>query len=94
MSGGSMNYLYSRIEEAHFALDTSERKAFKAHLEKVSKACRAIEWVDSGDSSEGSETSAILECIDRQDILNQLIVDAQGVVKELNKWIETCNVNP
>jgi len=86
MSGGSMNYLYSRIEEAHFALDTPERKAFKTHLEKVAKACKAIEWVDSGDSSEGSEIKAILDCIDRQDVLNQLIVDARIIVEQLNKW--------
>lgn len=91
MSGGSMDYLYSRIKEAHFALDTPERKAFKAHLEKVAKACKAIEWVDSSDSSEGTEIEAILECIDRKDVLRQLIADAQETIKELNKWIEVCN---
>ena len=88
MSGGSMDYLYSRIEEAHFALDTPERKAFKAHLKKVAKACKAIEWVDSGDSSEGSETSAILECIDHQDVLDQLIIEAKTTIKELERWTE------
>ena len=86
MSGGSMNYLFSRIEEAHFAIDTPERKAFKIHLEKVAKACKAIEWVDSGDSSEGAETAAILECIDRQDILAQLIIEAKMITKQLNQW--------
>jgi hypothetical protein len=92
MSGGSMDYLYSRILDANFELNTPERKAFKAHLEKVAKACKAIEWVDSGDSSEGSETNKILECVTSQDVLNQLVKDAQRTVEELNKWIKSCNL--
>ena len=35
------------------------RRAFATHLLLVSDAMRAVEWVDSGDSSEGAEVAAI-----------------------------------
>jgi hypothetical protein len=37
MSGGSMNYLYSRLEYAEFTADTPERRAFAQHLKLVAK---------------------------------------------------------
>ena len=64
MSGGSMNYLYSRMSwEAEFTKDTPERKAFGDHLELVIKALHDIEWVDSGDYSPGDENEAIRACL-------------------------------
>jgi hypothetical protein len=56
MSGGSMNYLYRRVEEdATFIEKTPERKAFRKHLVKVAAALRAIEWNDSGDGARDEE---------------------------------------
>lgn len=64
MSGGSMNYLYLRIEsDATFSTDTQERKAFADHLAKVAKALHDIEWVDSSDYSSGDENEAIRACL-------------------------------
>ena len=64
MSGGSMNYLYSRIEwEADFETDTPERIAFAEHLKLVAKALHDIEWVDSCDYGVGDENEAIRACL-------------------------------
>ena len=44
MSGGSMNYLYSKLEyEANFREDTPERRAFAKHLKLVAKAQAMID---------------------------------------------------
>jgi hypothetical protein len=64
MSGGSMNYLYSKIEyDASFEENTPERIAFAAHLQKVVQALHDIEWVDSGDYGPGDENKAIRACL-------------------------------
>lgn len=64
MSGGSMNYLYSKLEyDATFRTDTPERKAFAKHLQLVVNALHDIEWVDSGDYSLGDENEAIRACL-------------------------------
>jgi hypothetical protein len=64
MSGGSMNYIYSKLEyEANFRQDTPERRAFAKHLELVIKALHDIEWVDSGDYGPGDENKAIRACL-------------------------------
>lgn len=65
MSGGSMDYLYSKIEhDGDFELNTPLRKRFKDHLSRVCKALHDIEWVDSGDYALGDEDAAILACIE------------------------------
>ena len=94
MSGGSMNYLYSHIQDAEFDLSTPERIAFKEHLNLIAKACKDIEWVDSGDNSEGSEIEFITKCINtkpKEDelitLLSTLYKDAQMGIDE--KWIPT-----
>lgn len=64
MSGGSMNYLYSKLEyDATFEQNTPERVAFAEHLKLVAEALHDIEWVDSGDYGGGRETAAILACL-------------------------------
>lgn len=64
MSGGSMNYLYSKLEcGADFEENTPERFAFAKHLKLVAKALHDIEWVDSGDYGPGRDTDAIRACL-------------------------------
>lgn len=64
MSGGSMDYLYSKLEyDANFREDTPERRAFAKHLRLVAKALHDIEWVDSGDYGPGDDTDAIRACL-------------------------------
>lgn len=67
MSGGSMDYLYCKVEEASFVKNTAHRVAFQRHLMKVAKALHDIEWVDSGDSAAGSENDAIEEVLNDED---------------------------
>lgn len=49
MSGGSMDYLYYKVENATFDQNTALRALFRDHLVLVAKAMRSIEWNDSGD---------------------------------------------
>lgn len=64
MSGGSMNYLYSKVLHcADFPLDTPERQEFAKHLKLVAQALHDIEWVDSGDYGPGDENAAIRACL-------------------------------
>ena len=62
-----MDYLYSRLDEANFELNTPLRLAFKAHLKKVVQALHDIEWVDSGDYGVGDEVEAIEACLTGDD---------------------------
>ena len=64
MSGGSLDYLYQKIQYAEFETESSpERRAFSEHLKRVVEALHDIEWVDSGDYGPGRELAAIRECL-------------------------------
>lgn len=86
MSGGSMDYLYAKVEDASFRADTPLRAAFAAHLKRVARALRAIEWNDSCDGDDG-EHEAILACISRADVLNVAIERADKALSELTQVI-------
>ena len=89
MSGGSMNYLYSKLEyDANFQCDTPERRAFKAHLALVAKALHDIEWVDSGDYGPGDENKAIRACIARDGVLQASIKQAEEAIENLSREIK------
>lgn len=75
MSGGSMDYLYSKVQDAEFLENTNLRKAFRHHLQKVSEALRAIEWNDSGDGAD-NEDVLIRECLPNDAELSQAIKEA------------------
>lgn len=84
MSGGSMNYLYSKLEhDATFDTSTPERRAFRAHLQKVAKALHDIEWVDSGDRGPGDENAAIRACLSDGAVLDAAIDRAREAHAEL-----------
>ena len=88
MSGGSMNYLYSKLEyDATFNTHTPERVAFKAHLAKVAKALHDLEWVDSGDKGPGDENAAIRACLQPDAVLFTLIEQAKDVMAALRKEV-------
>jgi len=63
MSGGSLDYVYGRVEDAASTVaaraETMLHRAFAAHLHKVAKALKDMEWMLSGDRSPGSEEPAI-----------------------------------
>ena len=96
MSGGSYDYIYSRIEDlANEIRPTSPlRKAFKTHLRKVAKACHDIEWVDSSDCSPGDEDEAIRACLGNDGpalVLAEAVAEAVRVKAELDAAIDTAN---
>lgn len=89
MSGGSMNYLYSKLEyEAFFRTDTPERKAFAKHLKLVAKALHDIEWVDSGDYGPGDENDAIRACLGDSLVLEAAIEQAHEAATMLRAEID------
>ena len=96
MSGGSMNYLYSKLEyDATFRTDTPERRAFAAHLVKVAKALHDIEWVDSSDNSPGDENEAIRACLGDAPVLEAAIEQAHEAAKVLRAELErACSGRP
>ena len=87
MSGGSMDYLYSRVEDATFHTDSPERKAFRKHLFLVAKALKSIEWNDSGDGDD-DEVKNIMACISHADVLKAVIEEGYKVQGELNRILE------
>jgi hypothetical protein len=88
MSGGSMNYLYSKIDmDANFDTNTPERKAFAKHLKLVSNALHDIEWVDSSDYGEGDENEAIRKCLGNNAILESAIEQANEALFNLQSEI-------
>jgi hypothetical protein len=89
MSGGAMNYIYSRLEyEATFTTDTPERRAFAKHLKLVVKALHDIEWVDSGDYGPGDETAAIRACLGDAVMLSTVLEMAKEAVATLQAEID------
>lgn len=88
MSGGSMNYLYSRLEYAEFDVDTPERRAFEQHLKLVAKALHDIEWVDSGDYAPGDENAAIRACLGDAVMLATVLEMAKEAVATLQAEID------
>ena len=70
MSGGSMDYLCYKVEEAFFLHGTLERKAFRKHLQLVAEALKAIEWNDSGDGADNEE-ELIRRCLGKGAVLDK-----------------------
>lgn len=90
MSGGHYDYIHNRFEEfgrAMLKCKEPHRKAFGRHLLDVAEAAHDIEWVDSGDMTEGDEKAAIMKCITKKDICDALVNDAQMMVDELQAWV-------
>lgn len=68
MSGGSYEYAFHHVEDFASALrgrslNDPDRMAFAELLDRVAKAMYDIEWVDSGDKSDGDELPAIRACL-------------------------------
>lgn len=63
MSGGAYGYKYFKIIEFAEEMQLNDdplRIAFQKHLMLVAKACKAIEWEDSGDTSKEHTDESIL----------------------------------
>ena len=87
MSGGSYDYVYSKIEDITIHNLTPERVAFQKHLKLVAKAMKAIEWVDSCDCSPGDESEAIRKCLSSSAAVEEWLVSAEKMIGDLRAEI-------
>lgn len=92
MSGGSLNYVYSRVQDAATEVagkaETPLHRAFAVHLMKVSQALHDLEWVWSADYGEGREVAAIEACLTPGATLEAATVRAQDAMRELQLELE------
>lgn len=94
MSGGSWDYLYSKLEDTADSLMHSslpERKAFGRLMMKCAAAMHDIEWVDSSDMSKGQEMPAIEAALGNNAkalILTEVIAQADASLKALQSALD------
>lgn len=92
MSGGALDYLYSRVEDAALTImsrsKTKEQLAFAKHLLLVSEALRDVEWVMSGDMDDGDDTAAIMKVITPDTVLQSEIERAEAAAASLQEAIK------
>lgn len=94
MSGGSLDYLYHKVEDVAIKLQNKEntplQRAFGLHLIKVAKALHDVEWVMSGDYSDGDDEKAIKEVLNddsNREVFAVLQTDALKLIAELKKFV-------
>jgi hypothetical protein len=93
MSGGSLDYLYHRVEEVAIELQkyqyTPLQRAFGAHLMRVSQALRDVEWVFDSDYGVGDDEKAIKEVLGDNAsgrAFELLKADALELIEQLKKY--------
>lgn len=93
MSGGSLNYAYSQVENIAYDLlsrsETNLHRSLAAHLMKCAKALHDVEWVLSCDYGPGDEVDAIRAVISRSDEVEQAKETARQLIAELNEIVES-----
>ena len=87
MSGGSLDYVCYKVDDA---IDTIEKrattvlqKAFAKHLKDVANALHDLEWVYSGDYSEGQEVESLRKVINKEMELKAATEQAEFALKQL-----------
>ncbi len=88
MSGGSLDYVYSKVEDAAEKIphDTMTRIAFTAHLSLVARALRSIEWNMSGDGDH-DEADNIRACFGASAMVESALREAKRVRDDLSNEI-------
>ena len=96
MSGGSLDYAFSQVEDLADDLKRratrAEHRAFAAHLRKVAKALHDIEWMLSGDTGEGSEISSIMDCVTPTDVMDTAREAIEAAMAEGRRLVEEMKV--
>ena len=87
MSGGSLDYVCYKVDDA---IDTIEKrattvlqKAFAKHLKDVAKALHDLEWVYSGDYSDGDDVEALRKVVNKEMELEAATNNARIALKQL-----------
>lgn len=93
MSGGSMDYLSYRVMDVATELCCKNqnplRRGFGAKLILIAKALHAIEWVDSGDTTEDSEAIRIALGDDAENLeFEVLLEDARALLVLLEDYTQ------
>jgi hypothetical protein len=92
MSGGSYDYIYSRIDGIELRTANDPRRmAFQKLLKLVANAMYEIEWVDSGDNAQGDEYKAIDACFAFMSATPDVITKAQAydaLMENLKKFLD------
>lgn len=87
MSGGSLDYICFKVEEAASSIRGRNisilHNAFANHLFDVAKALHDIEWVLSSDMSKGDDTQSIKKVINPKKHLEEVIKEAKQISAEL-----------
>jgi uncharacterized cysteine cluster protein YcgN (CxxCxxCC family) len=80
MSGGSYDYVYSKIEDIELRNNHCDhrRAAFQKMLKLVAAAMHDIEWVDSCDYGKGDEHKAIDKVFSFLDASPEIIAKAHA----------------
>jgi len=90
MSGGSLNYVYSNVQDAASQLvghSNPQFSAFGKHLVKVAKALHDVEWELSGDGAK-NVVDSIRAVITPSDELHSAVEYAEQALFVLQKAIE------
>ncbi len=87
MSGGSLDYICYKLDDVIDSVEsrakTALQKAFAAHLRDVRKALHDLEWVFSGDYSEGDEVAALRKVVNKEMELKAATEQAEFALKQL-----------
>ena len=94
MSGGSLDYVYQKVQEAADRIKGDDRpiyRAFGKHLELVADALHAVEWEYSCDYGKGDaepNIKKVLEDSAKQRHLEEILADMRKVNAEILKALD------
>jgi len=97
MSGGSLDYIYWKVEEAARSIrnraddsrcDVSKLLAFADHLDKVAKALHDVEWTFSGDYDVDGFEKSVSAVVDKYPILEHTVKRAEKIMEDLHDKIQ------
>ena len=95
MSGGSLDYVYFKVDEAAREISREsatsripELKAFKDHLVKVSAVLHDVEWFLSGDYAEETMIESIKKLLSEEQVLDSVVKEAEEILIKLTNSLE------
>lgn len=91
MSGGSLDYVCYKVEEAADTIMVRatcfEHKTFAFLLKKIAKALHDLEWVFSLDYGPGDEMESLMAIISPNMLLDQSIKEAKQTLLDIQSAI-------
>lgn len=95
MSGGSLDYIYYKIEESGVEIinraESPIQKVFGKHLILVAQATKALEWYYSGDSGIKEAEESIREVLGKESTIKELEIvreEAKNYISTLKEILE------